>query len=84
MIYFLDIYRIRFEYRITGTLIGSMPHFQQQNLFNGVPLLLSRDEVTLLLRLNVIKLYRADVPFVIPSEEEIKEFEVQRRFYFKL
>eukprot|EP01118_Nematostelium_gracile_P003120 TRINITY_DN13555_c0_g1_i1.p1 TRINITY_DN13555_c0_g1~~TRINITY_DN13555_c0_g1_i1.p1 ORF type:complete len:261 (+),score=44.81 TRINITY_DN13555_c0_g1_i1:59-841(+) len=69
---------LRCKYRIVGNLIGSMPHFQQQNVFNGIPLLLCEEEVALLLRLGVIRLLKGDVPFPLPTKEQVDEFERNR------
>lgn len=72
------IVELRSKYRIVGNLIGSMPHFQQQNVFNGIPLLLCEEEVALLLKLGVIRLLKGDTPFRLPTKEEVDEFEHNR------
>lgn len=46
-----DVLKLRNIFRIIGNLIGGLPQFQQQNVFNGIPLVLSKEEVTLLLSL---------------------------------
>ena len=43
-----DIAVIRTEYRVCGTLLGTLPHLSQQNVFLGVPLVLQPEEVVLL------------------------------------
>ncbi|KAF9792960.1 tRNA-intron endonuclease catalytic domain-like protein [Thelephora terrestris] len=43
-----DIAVIRTEYRVCGTLLGTLPHLSQQNVFLGVPLVLSPEEAVLL------------------------------------
>lgn len=43
-----DIAVIRTEYRVCGTLLGTLPHLLQQNVFLGVPLVLLPEEVVLL------------------------------------
>lgn len=85
-------------HRVVGTLIGSMPHFQQQNQVLGVPLLLSPYEVTLLLRqgrqtahgskspdADVVKLVLVDgtTPTPPPSAQEVEEFYKKREEEFQ-
>lgn len=43
-----DIAVIRTEYRVCGTLLGTLPHLSQQNVFLGVPLVLQPEEAVLL------------------------------------
>ena len=43
-----DIAVIRTEYRACGTLLGTLPHLSQQNVFLGVPLILQPEEAVLL------------------------------------
>lgn len=43
-----DIAAIRTEYRVCGTLLGTLPHLLQQNVFLGVPLVLLPEEAALL------------------------------------
>jgi hypothetical protein len=43
-----DIAVIRADYRVCGTLLGTLPHLSQQNVFLGVPLVLQPEEVVLL------------------------------------
>ena len=43
-----DIAVIRSEYRVCGTLVGTLPHMSQQNVFLGVPLVLLPEEAVLL------------------------------------
>lgn len=43
-----DIAVIRTEYRVCGTLLGTLPHLLQQNVFLGVPLVLLPEEAVLL------------------------------------
>jgi len=43
-----DIAVIRAEYRVCGTLLGTLPHLSQQNVFLGVPLVLQPEEAVLL------------------------------------
>ena len=51
----LDVLKLRVKYRIVGTLIGTVSQFQQQNQFTGVPLLLSNEEVTLILSKGIAR-----------------------------
>jgi len=50
------IFHLRKTHRIVGTLIGTHSQFQQQNLFCGVPLLLSDEEVFLLSKRDLVRL----------------------------
>ena len=43
-----DIAVIRTEHRVCGTLLGTLPHLSQQNVFLGVPLVLQPEEAVLL------------------------------------
>jgi hypothetical protein len=43
-----DIAAIRTEYRVCGTLLGTLPHLSQQNVFLGAPLVLMPEEAVLL------------------------------------
>ena len=54
-----DIAVIRTEYRVCGTLLGTLPHLSQQNVFLGVPLVLQPEEAVLL----VDKGREATLPF---------------------
>lgn len=44
-----DIAVIRSEHRVCGTLLGTLPHLLQQNVFLGAPLVLLPEEVVLLI-----------------------------------
>ena len=43
-----DIAVIRIQHRVCGTLLGTLPHLSQQNVFLGVPLVLQPEEAVLL------------------------------------
>jgi len=43
-----DIAVIRTDYRVCGTLLGTLPHLSQQNVFLGVPLVLQPEEAVFL------------------------------------
>jgi len=72
-----DIIRLRTEYRIVGTLVGSLPSFSQQNQFHSRPLLLCDEEATLLLARGVVKLID-DTVLYEPTEEEAQAFKRER------
>lgn len=44
----IEVYRLRTEWRIIGSLVGSLPLQPHQNNQFGLPLLLSPDEMSLL------------------------------------
>ena len=46
---------LREEHRIVGSLIGSLPAHPHQNIHLGLPLQLSKEEVTLLLEMGLAK-----------------------------
>jgi len=51
---------LREEHRIVGSLIGSLPAHPHQNIHLGLPLQLSKEEVTLLLELKLAEFKRKD------------------------
>jgi tRNA-splicing endonuclease subunit Sen34 len=53
---YIDVVRLRDMYRITGTLVESLPRQPMQNILHGLPLILLPEEVTLLLSLNAVRL----------------------------
>ncbi len=56
-----DAYRLRDAYGIVGAMIGGIAEFRQQNRVRGLPLQLSPEEVTYLLREErVVRLYSMD------------------------
>lgn len=73
------VFTLRTKYRIMGTLIGTMPQFLQQNIYNGLPLLLSNEEVSVLLQYRIVKLLDATFPFPLPTPNEIEQFHKERR-----
>ena len=74
-----DVFKLRFKHRIVGSLIGSLPRKPRQNSAFSLPLLLSRDEATLLLDKGYAKI--CDVPKSIPtpSIEEVEKFNELRQ-----
>ena len=46
---------LREEHRIVGSLVGSLPAHPHQNIHLGLPLQLSKEEVTLLLELGLAR-----------------------------
>lgn len=54
----VDAYRLRERYGIVGAMVGGIAAFKQQNAVHGLPLQLSPEEVTYLLKeVGVIRLY---------------------------
>ncbi|KAI8977871.1 tRNA intron endonuclease [Pilobolus umbonatus] len=51
-----DVRTLRIQHRIIGTLTGTLPQFPMQTSFYGLPLLLSVEEIDLLLKRKVITL----------------------------
>ncbi|KAI1289757.1 tRNA-splicing endonuclease subunit Sen34 [Halotydeus destructor] len=67
-----DLIALRKDWRITGTLIGTLPNQVYQNLQLGLPLEISNFEVQLLLENGAIEL--TQVLKKEPSEESVNEF----------
>ena len=57
----LDVLKLRQKYRIIGTLIGCHATHPNQNQHLGLPLKLSREEITLLLEKGIIPLYSTHI-----------------------
>ena len=74
-----EVFRIRSTYRIVGSLIGSLPRKQRQNSVCSLPLLLSQEEVTLLLDKGFAKIFDVPQTFPTPSNKEVEEFNELRR-----
>lgn len=69
-----DAVKIREEWRIVGCLIGCLPRLPRQNNHLGLPLQLSKEEVTLLLEKGAILLLNDATGLKEPSEKEREEF----------
>ena len=48
-----DLAILRSEYRVCGLLVGTLPHLSQQNVFLGLPVLLTPEEVVLLVEKGI-------------------------------
>ncbi|XP_022322892.2 tRNA-splicing endonuclease subunit Sen34-like [Crassostrea virginica] len=69
-----DAVELREEWRIVGCLTGSLPRLPRQNNHLGLPLQLSKEEVTLLLEKGAIVLLTEFTELKEPSEMDKKEF----------
>ena len=69
-----DAEKIRVEYRIVGSLIGSLPRKPKQNHCFSLPLLLSQAEATLLLNKGLARMFDLPENLPVPSNEEVKTF----------
>lgn len=74
-----DAFKLRSKYRIVGSLIGSLPRKPKQNHCFSVPLLLSQEEVTLLLDKGLARIFNMPKVFPAPSKEEVERFNELRR-----
>ena len=74
-----DVFKIRSKYRIVASLIGSLPRKPRQNNAFSLPLLLSREEATLLLEKGFAKIYEMPKALPAPSTEEVEKFNELRR-----
>jgi tRNA-splicing endonuclease subunit Sen34 len=62
------IAHVRRRHRIVGVLVGNIPHASQQNVFSGIPLILSPEEA----RLLVVRGHACIVDDVLAHQEQIK------------
>ena len=69
-----DALKIRSKYRIVGSLIGSLPRRPKQNHCFSLPLLLSQEEATLLLRKGLAITCDTPKSFPAPSKEDVERF----------
>ncbi|KIY66587.1 tRNA-intron endonuclease catalytic domain-like protein [Cylindrobasidium torrendii FP15055 ss-10] len=76
-----DIATLRTTYRIGGILTGTLPQAAQQNIFLGVPLVLSPEEVALLVVEGAAQLVRDPTAHKEATPEQIAQL---RRFEEKL
>ena len=69
-----DVIKIRSQYRIVGSLIGSLPRKPRQNNAFSLPLLLSREETTLLLDKGFARIFYMPGNLPKPSDELVGKF----------
>lgn len=67
---------LREDYRIVGTLVGSLPRAPRQNTHLGLPLQLLPEETSLLLEKGFIELLEEDT--TAPGEEHVSDLKRQR------
>eukprot|EP00052_Salpingoeca_macrocollata_P009449 m.74556 g.74556 ORF g.74556 m.74556 type:complete len:381 (-) comp17110_c0_seq1:75-1217(-) len=68
------------KHRIVGSCIGTLPGHNSQNMFFGMPLLLSPEEVTLLLANRVIRVVQVD-PTVPPDAVTLDAYKAGREAF---
>ncbi|RKP07733.1 hypothetical protein THASP1DRAFT_30458 [Thamnocephalis sphaerospora] len=73
-----DLVQLRDEYRITGTLVESLPRQPLQNILHGLPLALLPEEVTLLLALGVVRLVDETRAYRAATDAELAAYQRQR------
>ncbi|XP_031557852.1 probable tRNA-splicing endonuclease subunit sen34 [Actinia tenebrosa] len=73
-----DVYTLRTKYRIIGSLVGSLPRRPKQNVFLSLPLLLSKEETTLLLQKKFARFVKNETKPLLPSQNEVEEFKMAR------
>lgn len=73
-----DLMILRKNYRIVGSLVGSLPSKPRQNLVFSLPLHLMAEEAQLLLEKNVAKVVKS--VYSIPSAEMVSIFNEERKF----
>lgn len=69
-----DVIKMRSQYRIVGSLIGSLPRKPRQNNAFSLPLLLSREETTLLLDKGFARIFNMPRNLPKPSDELVGKF----------
>ena len=69
-----DVIKMRSQYRIVGSLIGSLPSKPRQNNAFSLPLLLSREETTLLLDKGFARIFYMPGNLPKPSDELVGKF----------
>lgn len=74
-----DVFKMRSKYRIVGSLIGSLPRKPRQNNAFSLPLLLSREETTLLLNKGMARIFNVSRNPFTPSDEDVEKFNELRR-----
>lgn len=77
----VDWLKLRQNYRIVGNLIGSLPKYPRQNLFNGLPLCLQPEEVSLLKENGFAKLVGCSSLSVQPSDSLLNAFEKEENVF---
>lgn len=75
--------RLRRDHRITGALVGSFARATRQDEFSGLPLLLSPDEVTILLEKKIVCLVECTSLEKLPSELLKKKLQEYRDKLFE-
>lgn len=78
----LDWLKLRRDYRIVGGSIGSLPKFSRQENFLGLPLILSPEEVTLLLEKKAIRLVHSSKLLREPTADLKKTYEEYKQKLF--
>ncbi|TPX34680.1 hypothetical protein SmJEL517_g02769 [Synchytrium microbalum] len=68
---------LRRDYRIVGALVGTLPRMPSQNWFMGLPIELSIEEVSLLVKRDVIDLVDDASCLREPTEEDMAVLEAQ-------
>ena len=53
-----DLEILRSEYRVCGLLVGTLPHLSQQNVFLGLPVVLTPEEVVLLIEKGMASIFQ--------------------------
>ena len=74
-----DVIKMRSQYRIVGSLIGSLPRKPRQNNAFSLPLLLSREETTLLLAKGFARIFYMPRNLPKPSDGLVGKFNELRK-----
>ena len=74
-----DVIKMRSQYRIVGSLIGSLPRKPRQNNAFSLSLLLSREETTLLLDKGFARIFYMPRNLPKPSDELVGKFNELRK-----
>ncbi|KAL0580247.1 tRNA-splicing endonuclease subunit [Marasmius crinis-equi] len=78
-----DIAKLRSEHHICGLLSGTLPHLSQQNVFLGVPLLLSPEEVVLLVEKKIAVLVDDPNSYPQPTTPQFQQWLKEQQEHLK-
>jgi len=66
---------LRSHFRIVGTMVGSLPHLVQQNIFLGLPLLLMNEQVLICYEQGLkVRIFDDTQKYPKPSNQEMQDF----------
>ncbi|KAI0274413.1 hypothetical protein BGY98DRAFT_73279 [Russula aff. rugulosa BPL654] len=70
---------LRSEHRICGVLTGTLPHLSQQNVFLGLPLVLTPEELVLLVEKQLAIIVHDPAAHHTPTPSQLEAWDASRR-----